>query len=282
MGSPDLPSPEQPPPVDAPDWRLLRALFAEGEGFLHKMGVRRREFSEFYAPTADGSSLRRQKAALLGHGPSEYMAMAGAGLAVFREFAEALGHRAADSCGEEMPDWIDATRTLSLRTEPDFLLLTPPDWTLVWASVCFPSRWSLEDKLRRPLHEIHAVVPGLNAELGSKIATFFARMVPGEGWGRANWGLSASPARNQHPQLPVPTLTAWTRAEETFVRIEDQHLLKLSRTGGIAFGIRVLNFRLSEVLRDPFVTASLQEKLRTMPPDVAAYKGLTDYLTRSE
>ncbi len=40
--------------------------------------------------------------------------------------------------------------------------------------------------------------------IGGKIATFFARLAPGEGWRRANWGLSASCARNQHPSRTGP------------------------------------------------------------------------------
>lgn len=174
-----------------------------------------------------------------------------------------------------------ATRTLSLQVEPDFLLLIPPDWILAWASVCFPSRWSLEGKLHRPLHEIHFPVPGLNAELGNKIAAFFARLTPGEGWGRANWGLSASVNRNQHPSLPIPSLTTDTTTQETFVRVEDQHLLKLPRTGSIAFGIRVLSFRLSDVANDQQVLAGLLEKLQTVPPKTARYKGLASLPTQT-
>lgn len=269
------------PPADAPDWRLLRALFPAGEGFRHKMGLQRREFGEFYAPTADGAPIRREKTAILEDDFFLYTLASGDGAAAFREFASALGHADLASDGGDDSDRAAATRELTLRIEPDFLLLTPPDWTLAWASVCFPSRWSLEGKLRRPLPELHTPVPGLNAELGQKIATFFDRMVPGEGWTRANWGLSASAQRNQHPRLPMPTLTAMTPPEETFVRIEDQHLVKLPQTGAVAFGIRIFSFRLSDVAHDPTVKAGLLEKLRTMPPEIANYKGLTQLLAGS-
>ncbi len=270
MASPDI-------FADPPDTRLLRVLFPPGEGFRHKMGVQRREFREFYAATAAGTSIQRDKTALLADDPTRYMVASTGGWSAFHEFAAMLG--VSDVAGAaDAPRWLDATRNLSLRVEPDFLLLLPPDWRLVWASVAFPSRWSLEGELHRPLHEIHAAVPGLNAELGRKIDTFFARMSPGEGWGRANWGLNASASRNQHPCLTLPTLTADTPPDETFVRVEDQHLLKLPGTGAMAFGIRVLSFRLSEVAHDEAVAAALRERLKTMPPDVAEYKGLARFL----
>ncbi len=240
------------------------------------MGLQRREFDAFYVPTAASASIRREKDVTLGSGPSVYTATSDGGRFAFQEFAEMLGH-AMDS---PFDDWT-VTRMVSLRTEPDFLLLLPPDWTLAWASVCSPSRWSLENKLHRPLHEIHSVVPGLNAELGTKIATFFARLVPGEGWGRANWGLSASAKRNQHPDLPIPTLMSDATAEGLFIRVEDQHLLKLPRTGAVAFGIRVSSFRLSDIDGDERVLTGFQEKLRTMPAEVARYKSLTPFLTKT-
>ena len=262
--------------VDAPDARLLRALLPPGEGFRHKMGLQRREFGEFYAPTAAGPAIRREKDAILTADLALHTALAEEGRAAFDEFAALLGH--PDVAGQPL----DAVRALSLRIEPDFLLVLPPDWTLAWASVCFPSHWSLEGKLRPPLWEIHAAVPGLNDDLGRKIATFFERMTPGEGWGRANWGLSASARRNQHPHLTLPSLAADTPPEKNFLRVEDQHLLKLPLTGALAFGIRIFSFQLSDVARDPSIAAALRERLETMPPDVANYKGLTRYLASGQ
>ena len=260
-------------PVDAPDAPLLRALFPPEGGFRHKMGLQRREFHEFYAPTAAGPAIRREKGAILASNPTLYAVLAEEGCAAFGEFAAMLGH--PDAPGQTP---LAAACSLSLQIEPDFLLVRPPDWTLAWASVCFPSHWSLEGKLRLPLWEIHAAVPGLNDGLGRKITTFFERMAPGEGWGRANWGLSASARRNQHPRLSGPSLAADTPPEATFLRVEDQHLLKLPRTGALAFGIRIFSFRLSEVARDASIAAALKERLATMPPDVANYKGLTRFL----
>ncbi len=181
------------------------------------------------------------------------------------------------SCDAE--GWRVYNRRLGLAVEPDLLFVQPPEWSLVWANVCFPSRWSLEGKMHRPLSWIHEAVPHLNADIGGKIATFFARLAPGEGWRRANWGLSASCARNQHSSEPVPMLTAETPPDQIFVRVEDQHLLKLPETGAIAFGIRITSFAWCEVRQDAAIRSSILEKLRSMPQEVSRYKSVSEILT---
>ena len=278
MESPDPLSPSQSHSADLPDFALLRALFPPDEGFRHKMGLQRREFRDFYAPTVSGPSIAERKAAILDTGPALYVAASEAGWPAFREFATILGlERSADGASTD-GERHAAARELSLRIEPDYLLLLQPDWTLVFAGVCFPSHWTLEGKLHRRLHEIHSAVPGLNEGLGRKIALFFDRMIPGEGWRRANWGLSASSAGNQHPCVRIARLTADSTPDTTFLRVEDQHLLKLPRTGAIAFGIRVSSFRLSDIAREPDIATALRQQLRTMPEEIVGYKGLTAFL----
>ena len=168
-------------------------------------------------------------------------------------------------------------RVVTLALEPDYLLLAPAPWRLVWASVCFPTRWSLEGKAGHGLAEIHAPVPGLNEELSHRIDRFFDRLRPGEGWRRANWGLSTNDHANQHPRLPYTPLSEQTPLDTVHVRVESQHLLKLPATGAVAFGIRILHFPLAQVVaRRPSVVAGLIARLRTMPRAVAAYKGIPD------
>ena len=172
------------------------------------------------------------------------------------------------------PDRQARHRAVTLALEPDWLLLAGPDWRLVWASVCFPTRWSLEGKAGRPLPDIHEAVPGLNRELGRKIDVFFDRLSPGDGWTRANWGLTANAARNQHPSRPFTPLSEGTPDAAVCVRVESQDFCKLPQTGAIAFGIRILNFPLAGVRERPGIAAGLQTQLRTMPDEVAAYKAI--------
>lgn len=253
------------PEPDPPDWDLLASLFDAGSSFRHRMGLRRHAADDFYAPTAAATSIREEKRRILEAHSGLYTLSSAAGRDATSEFAGLLNL--------ELP--VDATvDALSLAIEPDLLFVFPPDWTLGWASVCFPTRWTLEGKLHEPLGSIHAVIPALNEQLGRQITTFLDRLAPGDGWRRANWGLSGSTRRDQHPRLPYSGLTNESSAEETYIRVEDQHFLKLPMTGAIAFGIRIASYRLSDVADRPDIRAGLAEKLRTMPEAVAKYKGL--------
>ncbi len=82
---------------------------------------------------------------------------------------------------------------LEKSCEPDFLLLRGGEsvsFRLIGACVCFPSSWALEEKVHRPIAEIHAPAPTLNATLGAGINQFLGRIRPGAEWARTNWGLS--------------------------------------------------------------------------------------------
>ena len=261
--------------MESPDWELLASLFGPGD-YRHRMGLRRAEASEFYAATSAAVAIQSEKRSILDHHGARHTLVTPEGHRAAVEFARMFGLPTAE---QETPQ--DFGRRLSLALEPDLLFVQPPDWSLVWASVCFPSRWSLEGKAQRPLAWIHAAVPALNSELGNKIATFFARLPPGEGWRRANWGLSASAQANQHPEEAIPPLTAGTAPGGIFVRVEDQHLLKLPETGTIAFGIRIRSFAWEAVLRDQTVATHLLGKLRTMSPEIARYKAVADFVPRS-
>jgi hypothetical protein len=260
-------------PTEA-DWKILGRLFAgEPAAFRHHLGLSRSSTRDFYAPTGQAASIRAEKQAILASADSDrHLFDSAEGLPPWQEFIAFIGCGVPATAAAVERGALNRAATLAL--EPDCILLADADWKLVWASVCFPTRWSLADKGLQPLSGIHAIVPGLNAELGRKIDVFFGRLEPGEGWGRANWGLSTNAARNQHPSLPYSPLSRQTLIEEVYVRVESQHLLKLPATGAIAFGIRILNFPLAAVADHPDINAGLKERLRTMPGEVAAYKGI--------
>ena len=163
------------------------------------------------------------------------------------------------------------------RWEPDFLLLRAvPDGKirLLAGCVCFPSSWSLEEKIGRPIEEIHEPVPGLNVAIGPQIQRFLSKLRPGTAWLRANWGLSRSPELNQHPARKLPRLDERAEAEEVWMRVEDQALVALPTTGGILFGIRIVNYPFTAVVRDRSLASRFARALRTMPEEVARYKGI--------
>jgi len=161
--------------------------------------------------------------------------------------------------------------------EPDFLLLKPTNDampTLVGGSVCFPSSWSLEEKMGESIDFIHAVVPGLNDSIGGKVRNFLSRLRPGVAWLRANWGLSRSGELNQHPGRDLPRLDAAAPIDEVWLRVEHQALVALPKSGGILFGIRIETNPLATLLEDAAAMRGLARDLETMPQAMAEYKNI--------
>lgn len=140
--------------------------------------------------------------------------------------------------------------------------------------VVFPTAWSLPEKLGLPLSAVHEPVPELQTSIGPAIATFLARIECGAAWERENWGMCGNAELNHHPSRTLPRLTAKSKPENTWIRLENQFLTRLPETRCILFGIRVSHHRLDVVAAQPDMAARISRALRTMPGSMAAYKGL--------
>jgi hypothetical protein len=72
------------------------------------------------------------------------------------------------------------------------------DW-LAAAHVCFPSDWRPEEKIGKPLREIHAPVPGMNANASYKLAETMVHHGP---FMRFVWSVIHEDRINFHPDQP--------------------------------------------------------------------------------
>jgi hypothetical protein len=242
------------------------------------MRFQRGAVADFFNPWRQPANVLEQRRQWLREEPDAYSALLPEGEPLVEEWIErsrAWGFEAPmprrhASAGETL-------RAIGEALEPDFLLLRPDDsgeMKLLGGCVCFPSSWSLEEKMGRPLDFIHRVVPGLNEQLGKPIAQFLRRMTPDIAWLRANWGLSRSAELNQHPRRALPRLDATVRPDEVWLRVEHQALVALPTSDGVLFGIRVMVHSLTEVKRDPAAARGLHRALQTMPEAMAIYKGI--------
>ena len=156
-----------------------------------------------------------------------------------------------------------ATRALSLRVEPDFLLLMPPDWTLAWASVCFPSRWSLRRKTQPPTARNPFARARIERGTGDEdrhvlCAHEFRRRLGPRELGTQRIG-GSQPASNAAP-FPCSRRTA--TAGENVCPGRRSTPAEAAHTGAMAFGIRVLSFRLTDIGSDTQVRAGLRTNSR--------------------
>ncbi|HWN97077.1 MAG TPA: heme-dependent oxidative N-demethylase subunit alpha family protein [Methylomirabilota bacterium] len=252
------------------------------EDYRFHMALQRGTTEEFFKPTSANAALMAERRRWLRSEPRVYSACLPECSSLLNEcIALALGWRtlSESECAAVMAQPAPAQRCLRLGEiwEPDFLLLHPDAtgaFHLLGGCVAFPSSWSLEEKIGKPIEAIHGPVPGLNAQLGRSIHSFLGKLSAGETRLRHNWGLSRSPELNQHPNRALPRLDASVQLNEVWLRVERQALVRLPHTAGILFGIRIEMHPLTELRRDALAAARLVRALRTMRIETAVYKGL--------
>ncbi len=144
--------------------------------------------------------------------------------------------------------------------------------TLVAGCVAFPNRWTLADKLGRPVTAVHAPVPEYAPQLGRPVERLMDRLVAGRILERSNWGVVGD------GELFAPLPTAARRPDwqgigaQRWLRIERQTLRRLPQTGAVVFTIRTLLGPLEMLRDDPAAAALLAAAIRELPEDVARYK----------
>jgi hypothetical protein len=158
--------------------------------------------------------------------------------------------------------------------EPDFVILDRgAPHQVQGGCVCFPSGWSLREKLGKSLFLTHAPVPGLNDDLSANISKLLSRIEVGQFFQRSNWGLTGSAQFDQHPRHEIPAISASADPSGVYLRIEWQVLTAIS-PDMLLFGIRVFHVPIAEVKELPELASRLAGNLESMPEAIAGYKRL--------
>jgi hypothetical protein len=260
----------------------LDDLFPSGP-FEFRMGLRRGDQSSFFRATTTHQDILAERRFWLEREASRYVGAVDGSRPLIAEtisLLESVGALDADSKRliDPCSDPCEQLRCLGCLVEPDLLMLQADrdgSFKLLAGCVCFPTFWRPTEKLGRPMAEIHGPPPGLHAGLGRQIDTFLTHLHPDVAWLRSNWGLSASPERNQHPDRLLPRLNSESRLETTWLRVERQALIRLPETSGVLFAIRVEMESLDRIKEGKLgVTEAIASALETMAPAIAEYKGL--------
>lgn len=107
---------------------------------------------------------------------------------------------------------------------------------LISACVCFPSRWTLSEKIGAPLLAIHGPVPDYAGDLSLRVQRLFDALREGRPLVRANWLIHSDPTLHQ-PMGESVKRGAHAPAPGAFhLRVERQCLVKLDI--GAAFTIK--------------------------------------------
>lgn len=248
------------------------------QDYRFTLGISRCDPAEFFAASPDSAEILAERRHWLNSSPANYVTLSPEGERAALEFCR-LARPWITATEETVPDTppLEQFMRASMGLEPDVVLVddraTPHPLT-VGGVVCFPSGWSLPERLGETVEEIHAVVPGLNVSLGRNIDRFLRSLKPGQGWKRSNWGAAASCERNQHPCRELPTLSLPISPEHVWLRQEHQLLFRLPQTEVILFAIRLEHTSLAAVCENPSLAQRWERGLRTMPAELLRYKRL--------
>ena len=176
---------------------------------------------------------------------------------------------------------VPALRIAAGLVQEDLVLMRRGEagWRIAAAALCFPSAWRLGDKFGRPIHEVHAPVPGFGA--GTRPAELIARMfdhmrpeMPALRW---NWSLFGD-ARLHHPESSHPDRPHFgDNAAGLVFRLERQTLRKLPASGDILFTIRIYVDPIAALAthpEGPAMAAAIAGQVETLSEEQAVYKGL--------
>ncbi len=170
-----------------------------------------------------------------------------------------------------------------LVQEDLFLMAPGPDgYTLEAASLCFPARWRLMDKMGLPMSGIHKPVPDYSEKLSRPVDSFFNRIDVDRPVWRVNWSLTTDPTmfqpvRQKHSASEL-SITSKNAGDKVYMRCERQTLRRLPDTGWILFTIKTYLDKVSKLHKYPKETQNLSSLLRSSPTTLLSYKNINHFL----
>ena len=255
-------------PVDARGWRLA-------------MGMRPLAPERWLEVDENRDHELALKAELLANARATVLALTGAGEDACHELLEEVTASLRDFHGDVAVSVDESEHPLvaaSRLVQEDLCVLEyDGEWRLVAACVCFPSRWSLAEKIGTSLDAIHSPVPGYDASLAAPTRGVFDRLEPEKSFWRLNWTLLDNPDLHQPGPVRVP---GGSNPEDWFFRVERQTIRRLARSRAVVFTIRNYVTPLSNLLGNETFTENLLHALRTAPPATREYKGWGDIAER--
>lgn len=149
--------------------------------------------------------------------------------------AEALEIVLAQRPGAQRPD-APALDAIAQLISEDICILEKrgDEHVLTAALLCFPSSWTLAEKIGRPLTRIHRPVAPYTPDIARRVQRFFDAVQPGRPLWRAN--LLSYPT----PELYAPRHEGEDKFRDRtprFWRSELQTVARLPRTGAVIFAI---------------------------------------------
>lgn len=167
----------------------------------------------------------------------------------------------------------------SLLVQEDLSLMSQvgTDWILSAASLCFPSRWDVRDKIGKNLLGIHAPVPHYEEKIGTATQNLFDKLSVERPISRVNWTVMDSGELHQPTAVGSPDAMEISKEnieQALHFRRERQTLRKLPESGDILFTIRTYSDTFAKVVEQfPEFRRNIGSTIAGASPQTADYKG---------
>lgn len=142
--------------------------------------------------------------------------------------------------------------TLGLLVQPDLCLMQPGpegEHVLTGAILCFPARWTLAEKIGRPLLRIHRPVPSYDTTMARRVQRLFDAVRADQPLMRGNALAHDDPALFV-PKPEAEKLPDRTPGSGAYLRIERQCLIRLPVSGAVLFSIQTCVARRDSLTAD--------------------------------
>lgn len=144
--------------------------------------------------------------------------------------------------------------------------------------------WSLDFDVGMNFHEWHGPVPlAHQAGVFDRALKFLLNMQHGHPTHRLNWTMTINPRLDTSPEnfdkwgADRATVTPENVGQKVHLRVELQALWRLPRSNAILFSIRGYLISMEQLVTVPKWARRMHRVLKTLPPELADYKGLTRY-----
>ncbi len=177
-------------------------------------------------------------------------------------------------------DWIGQ------QVQEDLILLNA-DLIVVAGQLCFPSGWSLSDKMNQHFVKVHAPLPQITDNMIQSANKLLERIPAHKPVTRNNWGFrvcdwldlsTRQSAAYKKLLLEVSqTLLPVEVGEKVFVRVEHQTLSRLPGSNHILFTIHTYQNKLKHEVADKNRAEALANFVEAIPHDLLAYKQMLPF-----
>jgi len=193
---------------------------------------------------------------------------------------ELLGHQ-PNCLGGDKDAEVDPLLSLAKRVQEDLAVLSGDPGTghaILAGVVCFPSGWSISQKIGKSMDGTHAPVPEYASVFSKPVHHLLNRLKVNRPVWRMNWGvrgcgqLDQSPKHDRLLKARLARLTGRNVGQRCFFRVERQTLSRLPETNAILFTIHTHQCRLDAL--GSWQRQRLLGVLETCPAPVLEYKGI--------